>query len=166
VLSRDLLVTYLRYEEDTGKFYWIKQPGPARNTTVGSIAGSVDKYGYIVIGMMNREYKAHRLAWLYHYGEWPSGIIDHINTDRADNRISNLREANKSENGYNRRRNRNNTSGYTGVFIHKRTGYWHARISKIHLGCFDTPEKANEARLRALDEHYGQFIYSGQEQSK
>jgi hypothetical protein len=86
-----------------------------------------------------------------HYGVWPTQLIDHINGDRADNRIVNLRQTTQSENMRNRRKSTNNTSGYVGVY--KVGAKWRARISvdskNMNLGIYDTIEQAVQARKQA-----------------
>lgn len=95
-------------------------------------------------------YSAHRLAWLAHYGSEPPAQIDHINGDRADNRIANLRSATNQENSQNRAA-RKNACGYTGVSKHFRKYIAHIRDgdSIRHLGLFGTPEEAHAAYCEA-----------------
>ncbi len=81
---------YLRYEPDTGKFYWIKKP--SSRISVGSEAGSIGGKGYRQIGFNGRNYAAHRLAWRLMTGEWPELEVDHINGAKGDNRWDNLRQ--------------------------------------------------------------------------
>ncbi len=135
----------------------------------GSVAGSTDKHGYTVMSVDMRQYKAHRLAWLYMYGELPKRSLDHINHNRADNRIINLREATHEDNAKNSNLSEANTSGYTGVSFLKRTKRWRARIFNkgidIHLGYFSTKEDAISARKAAdvkygFHENHGKEIYS------
>lgn len=94
--------------------------------------------------------KAHRLAWRLFYGDWPVGIIDHINGDGLDNRIKNLREVDKFDSAKNKPIQRNNTSGVVGVNFYKPTGKWVAKISnegkRITIGYFETIEEAAKAR--------------------
>jgi hypothetical protein len=115
-----------------------------------------DKYRYISIGNRanQKKYPAHRLAWLYVYGEWPTDQIDHINGNKLDNRIVNLREADhklNSENIY--KPQSNNKSGYRGVIFFKRDNNYQAQITtnkkRIHLGYFKTAQEAHEAYLNA-----------------
>ena len=147
----------LRYCPLTGNFY---HAVPRRRITVGSIAGTLCKGGYIVISIDGvREY-AHRLAWFVTYGEWPH-IIDHINGDRADNRIANLRNGKQWQNMGNSQIRRDNTSGYKGVSYFKRDGTWMAQIRcqgrYKFLGYYSTPEEAHEAYCRAAESLFGDF---------
>ena len=87
--------------------------------------------GYLQIQLPKpHNYYAHQVAWLWVYGEWPTSQIDHINRVRSDNRIANLRMANDSENGCNKGMQRNNQSGFTGVWFANWRGKWEASISK------------------------------------
>ncbi|WEL95505.1 HNH homing endonuclease [Xanthomonas phage vB_XooS_NR08] len=103
--------------------------------------------------MHDKRYKAHRIAWLLHTGQWPSQHLDHIDGARTNNRIDNLRECNKAENSQNKGKYKNCTSGVTGVHWHKRYKKWVAQIrvdgKLIHLGGFDTIEEAAQARAAA-----------------
>jgi hypothetical protein len=127
-LSHERLRQAISYSPTTGEF---------RRKPSGKPAGCIDKDGYRVIRIDGRLYKAGPLAWLYVTGEWPSQIVDHINTDRADDRWDNLRLANRSQNGHNARSSRNNTSGFKGVAYHKRDKRYLAYISvnrkRIHM---------------------------------
>jgi hypothetical protein len=151
---RDLLF----YDCETGVFTWNKARGPLK---VGKLAGSRDAYGYWTIGIKGSYYKAHRLAWLYHYGEWPEKDLDHINGIPDDNRICNLRKASRSENCRNQSKRVNNTSGYKGVSWCKRDKKWSVQISnngkRIRLGYFDSVIDAAEAYENAARELHGEF---------
>lgn len=121
------------------------------NTAKGDIAGTMSD-GYIHISINNAPYKAHRLAWLYTYGVFPNNDIDHINRDRADNRLCNLRDATRSENMENQRKPRgNNKSGFLGVHFHKQSGMFRAQIKAgrktYSIGLFKTAEEASLAYL-------------------
>lgn len=106
----------------------------------------------------------HRIAWALHYGYWPEQSIDHINGDGFDNRISNLRLATRSQNGRNRGKNANNTSGFKGVSWHSVARKWRAatRINgrRIHIGSFDSAEEAGAAYDRLAREEHGEFYFS------
>jgi hypothetical protein len=124
-----------------------------RNTThkrwMNRPPGSADKDGYTILRVGGRLFRAHRLAWLLHYGEWPDGDIDHVNGIRTDNRISNLRECNAMQNAQNR-------IGQRGCSLFKPTGRWKAKIRsngiEYHLGYFDSEAEAVGAYRKAKEE--------------
>lgn len=129
----------------TGIFTWIE---PRQYTTkVGDVAGSIENTGYISIRINKVSYLAHRLAWFYCFEEWPESYIDHIDRDKTNNALDNLREATAFENSRNRAINKNNTSGYPGVY--KRGSKWRAEIIikgiKKYLGTFSTAHEAHLA---------------------
>ena len=110
--------------------------------------------GYHRIALLAHRYLAHRLAWLYMHGKWPDQEIDHIDGDRSNNRIANLRDVSRQINGENHRKpTRRNTSGFLGVVLHKASGKWVARVTvrhkSIYVGIYDDPESANAAYLDA-----------------
>jgi hypothetical protein len=147
----ELLKNCLNYNKETGDFTWKTQI--SNRISVGDIAGSIS-LGYIVITLFGRKYPAHRLAWLYEFGVNPVNLIDHINRDKSDNRICNLRIANKTINAQNSiSARKNSTSKILGAFPIKSSGKWRSRIvvdgKNIHLGCFKTPELANSAYMNA-----------------
>lgn len=137
----------LHYDPLTGIFTWIK----ANKQFLGKKAGYLNQE-YIKI-KLNKGYLAHRLAWLYVYGEFPTDCIDHINGIKTDNRISNLRDVSNQTNMKNQKRRNTNKSGITGVFWHKTNKMWTSTISvnykQIHLGSFSTKEDAISARKTA-----------------
>lgn len=148
-LTAERLREVLDYDPDTGVFTRKVRTG---NVKIGDVAGSFNGKGYIRIGIDGRLHRAHRLAWLYVTGEWPKDQIDHINGDRGDNRLANLREVNNAENQHNLRKARaDNTTGFLGVS--PRYGKFRAYImvdgKNKHLGCFPTPEAAHAAYLEA-----------------
>jgi len=113
--------------------------------------------GYIRISIDNKIYFAHRLAWLFVYGNFPKYNIDHINRIRDDNRIENLREATQSYNVINSKTSINNTSGIRGISYHKTTRKWYARIGILrkqrYLGTYDNMLDAAKARFKAEQEN-------------
>lgn len=121
--------------------------------TLGGISGSGTKYRYTTIGKASE--KISRLVWLWHNGTFPEKQLDHINGNTLDDRIENLRDVSISINMRNRRKSSNNTTGYTGVYFHARTGKWNARIEVdgkvVSLKYHKTPEDANEARLQFIN---------------
>ncbi|AZF37722.1 Phage HNH homing endonuclease [Pseudomonas sp. R4-39-08] len=149
-VSVETVRSLLSYEPLTGSFKWIEKP--SWGVSVGEIAGFITSAGYRSIRIAGAGYQAHRLAWLHHYGEWPANELDHINGNKDDNRIANLRDVNRKGNCENQRRpQRNNTSGFLGVSWAKNEKKWKAQIShggkKRAIGYFDSPEKAHEAYL-------------------
>ena len=91
-ITQDDLKSLLTYDPDTGEFRWrFSRPRCAK----GALAGTASYHGYTVIKINGRSYRAHRLAWLYEYGRWPNGELDHINRRRSDNTIANLREVSR-----------------------------------------------------------------------
>lgn len=145
---------YLAYTPDNGEIRWLKSHIPA---LIGKVAGTTRPYKdgsfYHVINFQRRFILAHRVAWFLHYGEWPDGFIDHINGDKLDNRIVNLRVVTKSENCHNVGLRKTNTTGLTGTVFDERKKKWRARISvrgKRHsLGYFDDKESAAQAYIDA-----------------
>lgn len=118
-----------------------------------------------------RNYYMHHLVWLLHKGYLPK-MLDHINGDRLDNRIENLRECTPAQNQYNSVRKRNNKSGFKGVVEHKRCTLkkWQARITvsgeKLSLGYFATPEKASQAYAVAARRYAGEFAHPNPNRKK
>lgn len=150
-LTQEALKSIIHYDSETGKFTWAVGRG---QSNAGGRPGSLDRDGYLRIGIDGTYYGAHRLAWLIHYGEWPKGIVDHINRDKLDNRIANLRDTNCSVNGMNTMRaSGKSKSGLRGVAYRAETGRWSAKIKVegkcIWLGTYATPEEAHEVYMKA-----------------
>ena len=147
MLTQEEVKNLLSYDETTGVFTWRKQKGPVK---AGSIAGYVNKKGYMMIGINGKSHRAHRLAWLYCYGELPSDDIDHINHEKLDNKISNLRVVSNQENHRNVKMSVANKSGYNGVSFCNNRNKWIARISDgkkyLNLGYFVNKMDAVAAR--------------------
>lgn len=157
-ISLERLRYLLHYNEETGEFIWrVTRNADARK---GDIAGTVNAKGYVMIGADGRLYQAHRLAWFYVTGEWPSDQIDHKNNLTADNSFENLRQASRTDNNRNRRFKKNKT-GFKGVSLHGTSKKWTANIWKDgkqqYLGLFDTPEQAHKAYRAAAVEMHGEF---------
>ncbi len=157
-LSRERLREVLDYCQDSGLFLWkINKGGTAR---IGSLAGWKRADGYVRINVDGKLHYAHRLAWLYVYGECAVKEIDHINGDAADNRIANLRLATHSENLANQKRRVDNKAGFKGVSS-LADGTYVAAVcrqgQKITAGYFRNPQKAGAAYLMAATRVYGDF---------
>lgn len=159
-LTAERLRAMLHYDPETGLFTRIGTRKRRPNRAGG--VGYVTPFGYLHIrinccGM----FSAHRLAWLYVYGEWPDGVIDHINGDATDNRIVNLRVATQAQNSANQGKQCRNTSGYKGVYWDKRRSKWMAQIGVQgrykYLGRYDTAEEAHEAYREGCLRFHGEF---------
>jgi hypothetical protein len=158
-LTADRLRELLEYDPETGIFTWrVRRAG---KTVSGSPAGCVGPKGYVRIDVDCVTYRAHRLAWLYVHGEWPSGMLDHRNRIRHDNRISNLRLANLSLNAANSTLISTNKSGFRGVSWHNRDKRWVSQICVngrvTFLGNFKDPVDAARAYDKAAAEAFGEF---------
>ena len=160
MLTQEQLKQKLNYDPSTGLFTW--KAGKYSGRIAGTVVGHLPDGGYIRIQINKKSYMAHRLAWLYVYGEFPTQLLDHKNRNRIDNRISNLREASDALNSKNQSLYKNNVSGFHGVTKHGNR--WRARINvngvKLHLGVFDTIEEAAECRKQA-ESKYGFYETHG-----
>ena len=105
--------------------------------------------GYGRVCIDGKGYFAHRIIWLWHYGSWPSNQTDHLDRNKINNRIENLRDATGSENEQNKGLKGTNSSGFPGVSWHKRDKKYQAYIKinkkQIHIGCFTAAEEAHLA---------------------
>lgn len=155
------------YDPVVGEIKWKIDAG--QNGRAGNVAGSFTAKGYRQVVLNRKSYLAHRVAWLLHHGSWPTRQLDHINENKADNRLVNLRLATNTQNTCNRGKNINNTSGFKGVSWHKRVGRWQAQIGvgrdtgrrTICLGYFNTPEEAYAAYCVAAAKYHGEFANMG-----
>jgi hypothetical protein len=147
ILNQARLKALFNYNPDTGVFIRRMANGRLR------VVGSLNHDGYVIFYVDNRRYLAHRLVWLYVHGGWPENEIDHINRDKADNRIINLRQVTRSEQCQNKDTQSNNTSGVTGVSWHKNGKKWRAHIKlkgiRYNLGSFCDINEAIKARKQA-----------------
>lgn len=150
MITQIRLKEVLDYDPVTGLFNWKRR---MRGTKFGSAAGWVNDSGYLCIRVDGTLYRAQRLAWLYVHGVYPKGVIDHIDRNRLNNSIVNLRDITKAMNQRNLSKSIANTSTVTGVTWYKAGNKWHAQITvdrkKIHLGYFDKFEDAVIARKEA-----------------
>jgi hypothetical protein len=151
MLTQDRLKQLLHYDPETGLFTWLVST--ARCVKVGDVAGAYDKKGYRVIQIDGKQYQAHRLAFLYMTGKFPTNGTDHIDGDPANNRWTNLRECTTAENAQNTASRKNSSSKYLGVSWFKRDQKWKAQIQingeQKYLGQFDTEDEAYQAYCKA-----------------
>lgn len=165
--SKEVLRQLLRYEPDTGKLFWkerlpemFREGNIGKNAAckvwngryAGNRADRKGKYGYCQVRIFDVTYYAHRITWIILNGEIPKGYeIDHINGERSDNVLANLRLVSRAENSRNLKRPKSNSSGSIGVRQEK--GKWAATIvfesRKIFLGYFDEKDQAIKARRDA-----------------
>lgn len=169
----ELLRKLLIYCPETGDFIWrartpdmfvcTKQSPETLcaswNTRfAGKRAGRLNQHGYREIGIAQKLWQAHRIAWAMNHDEWPAEEIDHIDHDRSNNRLRNLRLVSRQENRRNQSKARKNSSGFNGVSYSKRAKAWRAYVTfetrQIHLGFFPTKDLAIAAR-KAANATYG-----------
>ena len=141
--TQEYLSSRLEQDEKTGEFFWKRK-----------VAGHKRDTGYVSVHVDGVEIKAHRLAWFMHYGEWPSGVIDHINGDPSYNRIENIRDVTAQVNAQNiRKAIKNSQSKLLGACWNKARHKWQTQIvankKRYYLGLYDTPEEAHEAYIKA-----------------
>lgn len=174
-LSANCVNEVLSYDRDAGEFTWRKRSERYFSSKkyqkiwnsrhAGKLAGSIGSDGYRTICIHKVPYKAHRLVWLIEFGSWPDEI-DHINHNRLDNRVENLRDVSHKENGKNHSLRSNNASGVTGVSWSNTTSKWVASITinskMIHLGRFKDFNDAEMAR-RDAEIYYGFHENHGKE---
>jgi len=163
--NRDRLMELLSYDPDTGIFTWNKKVGA--RALAGAEAGGTYKDGYHYVAFDRTIYRAARLAWFYVYGSPVPDYIDHINRDRTDNRIANLREATNSQNCSNSVARKQSKSGIKGVTWAPDRKKWLAKIcvnyKAIKLGYFGTSEEAAAAYETAARAAFGEFARTKQE---
>jgi len=163
MITKRLADEWLNYDPLTGIFTWKKKP--KSKAQVGDQVGTTSPYGYVMLKVKGKRSAAHRVAWLMHFGEMPRMMIDHINNNPSDNRISNLRLATYPQNGWNRKSNKNNMCGLKGAHFHKATGKYRARImvngQEHHLGDFDSAKEAHETYCKAASVFHGDFANFG-----
>jgi hypothetical protein len=150
------------YNEETGELIWkIKT---AIRITIGDMAGRLNSGGYLQVGLYRKYYVVHRVVWEMHYGEIPTDyVIDHIDGDKTNNRLSNLRICTHTENLFNSKLSKDNSTGFKGVTYDSRRikRPYRACINidgkKFSLGHFATAEEASEAFNEIAKELHGEF---------
>lgn len=156
MITQGYLKSIINYNPDTGEFHWKEVEKKIKSRRPDLSAGGVGFHGYHLIQLTGSRklWRAHRLAWLYVYGELPPGPIDHINNIRNDNRILNLRLTTASENLENLKvATSKSKSGILGVSRRPGHDKWRAFIcvkgKRMALGTFDSAEQAHDAYLKA-----------------
>ena len=154
--SPEYLRQRLRYEPETGRLFWREYVGFSmrwNSKYPGREAGIINPRGYLRVCVDCVVHQAHRIIWAMHYGEWPDGEIDHIDGNKINNKIENLRSVSRVENGRNLALPKDNTSGVIGVSWHKQRKKWIARIKANgtyhYLGLFSNFDDAITARKNA-----------------
>ncbi|WP_241331148.1 HNH endonuclease [Burkholderia cenocepacia] len=163
VLTHERLMQLIHYDSKTGCFTRLTGAGATRRD---STAGYAAPHGYLRISVDGFIFRAHRLAWFWVHGKWPKEFLDHINNDRTDNRICNLREVGHAENQWNKSLNRNNSVGLKGAHYHSASGKWASHIrcrgKRKRLGLFESAEEAHEVYCLAAVMLHGEFANLGE----
>ena len=156
MIELDTLFTLLDYNSDNGEFKWTY--ANSKNTNKGKVAGTKLSNKYIRIFIFGKLYQAHRLAWYMYYGKEPEYGLDHIDGNKHNNAIDNLRDVPQASNAKNSSLSISSSSGFTGVTFMKRSKKWRSRImvdgADIHLGFFNDKQDAIIARVIA-NKKYG-----------
>lgn len=157
-ITQEELRDILLYDGETGNFFW-KHSSPSAKA--GELAGKIYTNGYRYIAVAGTYYPAALLAWIYVNGVDPDGIIDHIDLDRANDRIDNLRPATNSQNHANRPPPSHNRSGFKGVFWNSQKLKWQAKLmlngKQKHIGFFSDITDAVLAYRTAAISVWGEF---------
>lgn len=148
-LSHERLLEVLDYNPATGDFTWLVDVGDC--PLAGSKTGQAsDSGGYLHVGIDGGCYRNQRLAWFYVNGEWPETHVDHINGNKLDNRIANLRIATRSQNCMNSKRRIDGKSKYRGVSIHKQSGRWSVKFRGRYIGLCHSEEEGHQLYLAEM----------------
>lgn len=157
-ITPDYLRRLLSYDPETGDLCWKTQH--TNRVVIGRPIRTRIGRGYYAVQVDGFRMRVHNVVWAMHYGEWPDKLVDHINCDKTDNRISNLRLATLNQNAFNVGKQSNNTTGAKGVSKNG-TGF-KAEISannvSHYLGTFKTVEEARRAYLNAAVELHGDYM--------
>ena len=156
--SQKLLKQLFKYDEDTGRFIRISHPVKNQQHLIGQVAGTRHGQGGWCVSVNNSSYLNCRLVWMYHYGEDPGDLeIDHKDEDRSNDRLDNLRIANREQQQANVSLTRANTSGHKGVSWYTRLSKWRVDVKGKTVGYFSDLDEAISARLRVAKELQGEF---------
>lgn len=167
-VTHDYVCSILSYDPDTGEFRWRHRADKGKKWNAkypGRLAGANHNFGYVQITINGQLYMAHRLAVFIVDGVWPRGEIDHVNLDKKDNRLTNLRHANRAQNLANTiARSKSGAKGVVAYVGKKKTSF-RAQITingrTVGLGTYKTPEEANHAYFLAAKEYHGEYARAG-----
>ena len=159
-ITLEYLKSILKYEPDTGEWTW--RVSQSKKIDMGDNAGGrKGEYGYLLIKIDGKLYRAHILAHFYMTGKWPKDEIDHKDLNNLNNKWLNLREATSSQNKANTKKRIDNTTGFKGVYWHKKSKKFVASIKldykKIHLGLYLNIIDAARSYDRAAIKYFGEF---------
>lgn len=159
----DLFREYLKYDESSPSFLrWAKSP--MQRIKAGAVAGNIDCKGYWRLQLKGKDYLSHRVIYAI-FNNYIPEIIDHIDTDRKNNKITNLRKVSASQNQFNRKINKNNRSGAKGIFWDEKRDEWVATIWKekkiAYIGRFKNKKDAGEALIINRRKLHGEFANNG-----
>jgi hypothetical protein len=158
MLTQEKAHSLFKYTD--GMLYWKIRPKYSRKPKGDMEAGTKSGHGYKKITFNKKRYYVHQLMYLMHYGFIPK-LIDHIDGNKSNNNIENLREATKSQNACNSNMNINNSSGYKGVAWHKTAKKWVVQLivndKQKYFGCYDDIELADLVAQEGRNKYYGEF---------
>lgn len=163
--TKEELCELFAYDEQSGILYWKPRAGRSMNSwnakNAGNPALNQNFKGYRRGGLLKRATLAHRVIWKMHFGDEPPEI-DHINGNRSDNRLSNLRAVDRSQNQRNSSLRKDNSSGVVGVYWYAKYGKWLAKIGNEHIGYFSdfgdaVRHRAAVAKERGFHDNHGKL---------
>lgn len=161
-ITKEYLHEIFQYKD--GLLYWKKKASKHSPVKIGSIAGNVKNDGYYAVKILFKSYSLHRIIFMYHYGFFPEEV-DHIDNNKSNNLIENLRASNRKQNMCNTRTPITNTSGVKGVVWHKRDKKWSVQLMlnrKRHsFGYYDDFELAELVMQMAREKYHGNFANHG-----
>lgn len=158
----DYVKSLFLYNEETGLVHWKVNKNKAK---IGDLVGTKHNKGYLSVSIDSKNYLLHRVVWCIHYGEWPTALVDHKDTDKKNNKISNLRLATSFNNAQNANLRKDSTSNIKGVSWHKRLNKWQVRVQengkRAHLGYFDSLEEAKNCAISFRIKLHKEFTNHG-----
>jgi hypothetical protein len=174
MITQDELKAFVEYKKETGEFIWKTRTVDMFESDyfcrrwntryAGNISGCLNSQGYWIMTINGNKYRRSRLAWLYVYGKFPELVIDHIDGNRSNDSITNLRDVSERVNHQNVIAPRiDSKSGYRGVSWSSAANKWQAGIringTRLYLGLFDSPESAGEAYISAKKKYHNCMRY-------